>query len=332
MAVSDEAAADTEVAPTRAIELIEAGAVLIDVRRPYEYEGGRLAGSRNIEMNDVSAAAESIPRDRSVLFYCRSGKRSGMAAQAFREAGYDASTSPGDSRPGRPRATARARRRRGAQAAASVVGSARGGRRTKADPAVGRTDTAGRSVHPARGSAHPARGPAGARRPAQAAAGGPGADRRPAGAGRQAPTGVHPAVADAREQRIEDTRAWIARTDRKLGVRTYALGAGVVLALAAGIVGVVLALSAKDESATKDEVRALRDQVEAVQQEAAEAAEEDVATLTEQLDALEGRVNTIASSQRTSESELSVVQDDIDDLRNQISGLERSGGGGSGNP
>ena len=41
MAVSDEAAADTEVAPTRAIELIEAGAVLIDVRRPYEYEGGR---------------------------------------------------------------------------------------------------------------------------------------------------------------------------------------------------------------------------------------------------------------------------------------------------
>ena len=139
-------------------------------------------------------------------------------------------------------------------------------------------------------------------------------------------------MADAREQRIEDTRAWIARTDRKLGVRTAALGAGVVLALAAGIVGVVLALSAKDESATKDEVRAPRDQVEAVQQEAAEAAEEDVATPTEQLDALEGRVNTIASSQRTSESELSVVQDDIDDLRNQISGLERLGGGGSGNP
>ena len=81
-------------------------------------------------------------------------------------------------------------------------------------------------------------------------------------------------------------------------------------------------------------MRALRDQVEAVQQEAAEAAEEDVATLTEQLDALEGRVNTIAGGQRTTESELSVVQDDIDDLRNQVSGLERAGaaGGGSGNP
>ena len=90
MAVTDETAADTEVAPARAIELIDAGAVLIDVRRPYEYEGGRLAGSRNIEMNELSAAADSIPRDRSVLFYCRSGNRSGMAAQAFREAGYDA--------------------------------------------------------------------------------------------------------------------------------------------------------------------------------------------------------------------------------------------------
>ena len=51
-----------------------------------------------------------------------------------------------------------------------------------------------------------------------------------------------------------------------------------------------------------------------------------MSTLTEQLDALEGRVNTIAGGQRTTESELSVVQDDIDDLRNQVSGLERARG------
>ena len=43
-------------------------------------------------------------------------------------------------------------------------------------------------------------------------------------------------------------------------------------------------------------------------------------------------MNTIASDQRTGESELSVVQDDIDDLRSQIAGLESSGGSGSGNP
>jgi rhodanese-related sulfurtransferase len=88
--MADEAATETELAPERAAELIDAGAELIDVRTPHEYEGGRLARSRNIDMNDLTAAAESIPSDRPVLFYCRGGNRSAMAAQAFREAGYDA--------------------------------------------------------------------------------------------------------------------------------------------------------------------------------------------------------------------------------------------------
>jgi rhodanese-related sulfurtransferase len=86
----EAAAAPTELAPERVAELIDEGAELIDVRRPYEYEGARLAGSRNVEMNELTAASDSIPRDRPVLFYCRGGNRSGMAAQAFREAGYDA--------------------------------------------------------------------------------------------------------------------------------------------------------------------------------------------------------------------------------------------------
>jgi rhodanese-related sulfurtransferase len=88
--VSDERATGAELEPAQAAELIETGAELIDVRRPYEYEGGRLAGARNVEMNELSAATDSISRERPVLFYCRTGDRSGMAAQAFREAGYDA--------------------------------------------------------------------------------------------------------------------------------------------------------------------------------------------------------------------------------------------------
>jgi uncharacterized protein HemX len=146
--------------------------------------------------------------------------------------------------------------------------------------------------------------------------------------------GSRPATAEHQVVPVEER---LARLERKLGVRSVALGAAVVLALAAGIVGVVLALGAKDESATKNEVRALRDQVEAVQQEAAKSTEQDVATLTDRLEALEGRVNTIAGGQRTAESELSVVQDDIDELRGQISDLESAGaasadsGGGSAN-
>jgi rhodanese-related sulfurtransferase len=88
--VTDEQAPMTDVDPERFAELIAGGGRLIDVRRPYEFDGGRLAGADNIEMNELTAVAESIERDQPVLFYCRSGNRSGMAAAAFREAGYDA--------------------------------------------------------------------------------------------------------------------------------------------------------------------------------------------------------------------------------------------------
>ena len=71
--------------------MIESGNVeVIDVRRDYEYETGHLPGARHIELNDLTANAESIPKDRPVVFYCRSGNRSGMAAEAFGQAGYNA--------------------------------------------------------------------------------------------------------------------------------------------------------------------------------------------------------------------------------------------------
>jgi rhodanese-related sulfurtransferase len=63
---------------------------VIDVRRDYEYEAGHLPGARHIELNDLTTNADSVPKDRPVVFYCRSGNRSGMAAEAFGQAGYDA--------------------------------------------------------------------------------------------------------------------------------------------------------------------------------------------------------------------------------------------------
>ncbi len=88
--MADETATETEVTPQRAVELAESGALLIDVRRQYEWEAGRIAGARHVEMNDLANNAESVPRDRAVVFYCRSGSRSALAAAAFRQAGWDA--------------------------------------------------------------------------------------------------------------------------------------------------------------------------------------------------------------------------------------------------
>jgi rhodanese-related sulfurtransferase len=80
-----------EIDPADAAKLAESGeAELIDVRRDYEHEAGHIVGSRNIEMNDLTAHADSIPKDRPVVFYCRGGSRSAMAAEAFAQAGFDA--------------------------------------------------------------------------------------------------------------------------------------------------------------------------------------------------------------------------------------------------
>jgi len=63
---------------------------LIDVRQLDEHAAGRIADTRLIELSDLAAQAETIDRERPVVFYCRSGSRSAMAADAFSAAGYDA--------------------------------------------------------------------------------------------------------------------------------------------------------------------------------------------------------------------------------------------------
>jgi rhodanese-related sulfurtransferase len=82
---------DVDVSPEQVHERHDSGDLqLIDVREPYEWEAGRLAGARHIELERLAANAETIDREKPVVFYCRVGARSGMAASAFRRAGYDA--------------------------------------------------------------------------------------------------------------------------------------------------------------------------------------------------------------------------------------------------
>jgi rhodanese-related sulfurtransferase len=63
---------------------------VIDVREVYEREAGHIAGTRHIELNHLTAQAPTVDRERPVIFYCRVGGRSTMAAQAFRGSGYEA--------------------------------------------------------------------------------------------------------------------------------------------------------------------------------------------------------------------------------------------------
>jgi rhodanese-related sulfurtransferase len=80
-----------EMSPQDAAALLSDGdAQLVDVREPYEHEAGRIAGSVHIELQALPGEAAALDRERPILFYCRSGSRSALAADAFATAGYDA--------------------------------------------------------------------------------------------------------------------------------------------------------------------------------------------------------------------------------------------------
>jgi rhodanese-related sulfurtransferase len=85
-----------DVSPERVAELQREGSIqLIDIREPYEWDAGRIPGARFVTMGELMEQAETIDRAKPVVFYCRVGGRSAMAANAFQRAGYDAYTMTG---------------------------------------------------------------------------------------------------------------------------------------------------------------------------------------------------------------------------------------------
>ena len=70
--------------------LAEGSARIVDVREPYEREAGYVEGTDHVELMQLSAAARDFDAEQPVIFYCRVGGRSLMAAQALRSAGFDA--------------------------------------------------------------------------------------------------------------------------------------------------------------------------------------------------------------------------------------------------
>jgi rhodanese-related sulfurtransferase len=69
--------------------LADGSAQLIDVREDYEWDAGRIDGALHIELQTLGANVAQVDTDRPVIFHCRLGARSLMAAQAFRGYGID---------------------------------------------------------------------------------------------------------------------------------------------------------------------------------------------------------------------------------------------------
>lgn len=64
--------------------------VLIDVRQPEEYSGdlGHIPGSKLIALDTLPDHMNEIPKDRTVVFVCRSGGRSARATAYAMEHGF----------------------------------------------------------------------------------------------------------------------------------------------------------------------------------------------------------------------------------------------------
>ena len=72
----------TNVEWAQALEMQKNGAVLIDVRTPGEVAEGTAPGSINIPLQEAEQRIAEFPKDKDLLIFCRSGKRS-MAVSNF---------------------------------------------------------------------------------------------------------------------------------------------------------------------------------------------------------------------------------------------------------
>ncbi len=80
---------EIECDSAEAAAMVEGGARLIDVRTAHEYDAGRIPGAERIGLEQLPERRAELDAGRPVVFYCRIGNRSLMAAQAFDEAGFE---------------------------------------------------------------------------------------------------------------------------------------------------------------------------------------------------------------------------------------------------
>jgi rhodanese-related sulfurtransferase len=90
--VDDDALAEpfARISPEEAWRLVrEAGAAVVDVRRPGEYRAAHIAGSLNIDVDDLFTRRAEVPLDRDVVVVCRVGVVSVLGAEILALLGGD---------------------------------------------------------------------------------------------------------------------------------------------------------------------------------------------------------------------------------------------------
>ena len=68
----------------------EEGYIILDVRTQEEYDQGHIPGAIQISHEEIAEKAEDVltDKDQLILLYCRSGRRSKIAAEILVDLGY----------------------------------------------------------------------------------------------------------------------------------------------------------------------------------------------------------------------------------------------------
>ena len=69
-------------------ELMDNGAIIVDVRTKGEYQGGHIKGSVNIPLQNLESNLSKIKKDKTVITCCASGVRSASAKSILKAKGF----------------------------------------------------------------------------------------------------------------------------------------------------------------------------------------------------------------------------------------------------
>lgn len=66
------------------------GALVIDVRSDKEYKEGHIKDAKNVNVDTIEKEIEKVEpnKDKKIILYCNTGKKSGKATEKLKKLGY----------------------------------------------------------------------------------------------------------------------------------------------------------------------------------------------------------------------------------------------------
>ena len=79
------------VSPGEAVQMINRGALVIDVRTTDDFARGHIVNARNIKLGELEASDKAVkkPKNKVLVTVCENGTDSAKAASALRKAGFE---------------------------------------------------------------------------------------------------------------------------------------------------------------------------------------------------------------------------------------------------